>query len=67
MIVKTLFLFLFAMAFAGCGNSGDAEKARQDSISEAAAADSMLQDALSADSIPDTLKKADTTSMDSLE
>lgn len=52
-----LFTFFAAALFITACNSADkAEKARQDSIAEAAAADSMLNEAMEADSlIMDTL------------
>lgn len=66
MLIKILFFSSLVMiSITGCNNAVDAEKARQDSIAEAAAADSMLQDALSSDTAVDALK-ADTLNADTL-
>lgn len=65
---KLLFtIFAASLAISACTNSDQAEKARQDSIAEAAAADSMLNAAIAADTLNTDTLKADTLTTDSLK
>ena len=61
-----LLLCLLVSAMASC-TSGNKTNVKQDSLEAAAAADSMLKEALSADTLRrDTVKAADTLNVDSL-
>lgn len=60
---KLIFTFFAAaLVITACNSTDKAEQARQDSIAEAAAADSMLNSAMEADTL-----KMDTISVDSIQ
>lgn len=60
---KLLFtIFAAVLVITACNSTDQAEKARQDSIAEAAAADSMLNSAVTADSL-----SLDTITVDSIQ
>lgn len=62
--MKLLFtLFAAALMFTACNSTDKAEEAKQDSIAEVAAADSMLNSAMEAD----TTLKLDTVTVDSIQ
>lgn len=67
--MKKLFFTLFVLAIitTACNRTSETEKAKQDSIAAAAAADSILNSAMQADSLSVDSLASDSLTVDSIE